>query len=602
MNARILLIDDDPKDRLQTMQVLREGEIDAEFLEVAGRQDFETYSGQADFDLVITEFKLSWTDGLQLLKALKARYHCIPVIMLTANGDEEIAAAGMKAGLADYLPKRRRQRLAEVAREWLASRDTYCKVSDEHVRLCEKWDLAISRLTSDYAYSMRIEPDGRLTCEWVTEPFTRIMGYSLESVRSRTDWLAPVFPDDRPLFAHWLAKLRAGSQDACEYRILDRDGQVHWVQDRAIPVRDWIAGKVLRIYGAAQDITSRRKVESELRLMLRAIESSNNGIIITGPAGEDFGIIYANSAFQKMTGYSQEELLGRNCRILQGDDRDQADLENLRSALLAGHDGYAVLRNYRKDGSMFWNEIYVSPLADENGRITHFVGVQNNVTERKQAEDALRELSIRLQTAREEERTRISREIHDQFGSLLASLKLDVRWLSRRIGEADSTQREKVAEMSRLIDEAMQSVRKISTELRPSILDNLGLLPAVEWLVKQFLAHSGITGNLTIPSNENIGMESERATAVFRILQEALTNISLHAHASRVDVAVEVDEQKLTLTVKDDGCGIPRQKLATPDSHGILGMRARAESFGGKLKILSKPKAGTTLLLQMPLR
>ncbi|MCD6706993.1 MAG: PAS domain S-box protein [Thiobacillus sp.] len=723
---KFLIADDNADERALTIEALRDEFEHAEFVEISGPEAFGTGMADLEFDLAITEHALGGGDGLLLLKTLKARRPCIPVIMLTAHGSEAVAVAGMKGGLSDYLPKSQRHRLVEAVRGCLQKAGTgnLCKPVENN-QMCEKWDLAISRLTSDYAYSVRVGPDGGLTCEWVTEPFSRVTGYPLRAVRERSDWLAPVLAEDRPVFERWLDTLRAGQQDTCEYRILTHNGEVRWLRDHAMPVRDWSRGKVVRIYGAAQDVSDRRKAESEQRLMWSAIESSNNGIVITGLADSDYGIIYANSAFQHMTGYSMEELRGRNCRFLQGDDRSQMELDALRHALRSQRDGYSMLRNYRKDGSLFWNEIYISPVCDEHGRLTHYVGIQNDITERKKSEatlarytqevqdlydnapcgyhslspdgsflrinatelrwlgyardevvgkmkftdiltprsrevfdqcfpgfrqaghvedeefelvrkdgsvfpvvlsasalldehgkflmsraalyditdrkrveEAQKQLSSHLQLAREEERARISREIHDQFGSLLAALKLSVRWLSKRL-EHEPVLHEKTIEIAHLIKEAMQSAREISTALRPSILDNLGLLPAIDWQVKQFTKHTGIPCELAMPSDEYLEMESERATAVFRILQEALTNISLHAHASRASVSVQVGEHELSMTISDNGRGIAG-KSAT-GTHGMFGMIERAQHFGGKLHVSSQPGQGVTVVLQMPL-
>jgi PAS domain S-box-containing protein len=723
---KFLIVDDKPAERALTIKALRDEFEHAEFVGIAGPEAFGAGMADLEFDLAITEYELGGGNGLLLLKKLKARCPCIPVIMLTAHGSEAVAVAGMKGGLSDYLPKSQRHRLIEVVQGCLQTVSTSnpCKPVENN-QLCEKWDLAISRLTSDYAYSVRIGADGGLACEWVTEPFSRVTGYPLRAVRGRTDWLAPVLPEDRPVFERWLDNLRAGQQDTCEYRILSSNGEIRWLRDHAMPVRDWSRGKVVRIYGAAQDVSDRRKAESEQHLMWSAIESSNNGIIITGLADSDYGIIYANSAFQRMTGYSMEELRGRNCRLLQRDDRAQAELDALRHALHSRLDGYSVLRNYRKDGSMFWNEIYISPVCDEHGRLTHYVGVQNDITERKKSEATLakftlevqdlydnapcgyhslspdgtflrinetelrwlgytrdevigkmkftdvlspgsrelfnrnfpvlkqtghvedlefelvrrggntfpvvlsasalldehgeflmsrsalyditdrkrveesqKQLSSHLQLAREEERARISREIHDQFGSLLAALKLSVRWLSRRL-EHDPDLHEKTTEIARLIKEAMLSAREISTALRPSILDNLGLLPAIDWQVKQFTKHAGIPCDLAMPSDEHLDMESERATAVFRILQEALTNISLHAQASRATVGVQVGEHELSMTISDNGRGIAGKSATS--THGMFGMIERAQHFGGTLRVSSQPGQGTTVVLHMPL-
>jgi PAS domain S-box-containing protein len=727
---KALLIDDDPGRRARTLGLLRGTYENLEWVAIGSLQEFETALARADFDLVITEYRLAWGDGLQVTRSIKNRFHCIPVIMLTAYGDEDVAVAGMKAGLSDYIGKGNDRRLLEAVGNCLSEREKcfICQDEQRNVLLCEKWDLAISRLTSDYAYSLRIHPDGKVECEWVTEPFGRITGYPTREIACMNGWLAPIHAEDIPVFRRWFDRLLAGHQDVCEYRIIGNNGSVIWLRDHALPIRDWAQGTVVRIYGAAQEITSRRIAEIDARIKQRAIESSNNGIVITGLADIDYGIIYANSAFQRMTGYSMDELRGQNCRFLQGGDRAQAGLAVLHSALQSGCDGYSILRNYRKDGGMFWNEIYISPVRDDNGRITHYVGVQNDITDRKlaeakladasreikdlydhapcgyhslgpngtflrinateldwlgrtaeevlgrlkfkdilapasqavflrefrglkktghieelelelvrrdggtlpvllssaaihddqgkfrmcrsivyditdrkRAEDAVRELSSHLQSAREEERTRIAREIHDELGSLLATLKLDINWLAKRFPRQESELCNKTAEMTRLVDSAMLSVSTLASELRPSILDTLGILAAIEWQVQEFKAHTSLACKLSLPPVDSIDMDGDRATAVFRILQESLTNIARHAKASRVEVSVRVTEKELNMAVADDGIGMADDKSPPPSSWGLLGMVERARSFGGTLLISSKPNAGTMVKLNMPL-
>lgn len=420
-------------------------------------------------------------------------------------------------------------------------------------------------------------------------------------------------------------------------------------------------------------------------------------------------------------------MLGRNPRFLQGDDHDQPELEELRAALREHREGYSVLRNYRKSGELFWNEVYIAPVTDEEGRITHFVGVQNDVTqpvrmkaqllksesqirsildnvldgiitineqgivesfnpaaekifgyaaaevigrnigmlmpepdhgrhaaylanyrrtgerkiigsgrevtglrkdgkpfpmelgvseiqsdrrrlfigvvhdltERKRTEEALRELSGHLQSALEDERTRIAREIHDELGGILAALKMDMSWLAKRLPDDQPARREKASAMNRLIDEAIQTVRKITTDLRPSILDNLGLLAAIEWQVREFRQRTGMKCRLGLPRQE-VFLDEARATAAFRILQETLTNIALHSGAAAVNIRIKVDGTRLVIKIMDDGRGITREQMFGPHSYGILGMHERARHFGGKVSIAGDPGKGTTVTVSIP--
>ncbi|MEO8628535.1 MAG: EAL domain-containing protein, partial [Betaproteobacteria bacterium] len=173
-----------------------------------------------------------------------------------------------------------------------------------------------------------------------------------------------------------------------EYRFIRADGSDSYVLDRGYVIRD-ASGKAIRMIGAMMDITGRKLAEEALRLTERAIEASVNPIIITTDPLAGACIVYVNPAFERVTGYTRDEVTGRNCNFLQRDDRNQADLEKLREALHEGRDCHAVLRNYRKDGSLFWNDLYVTPVRDAQQKITHFVGVQYDITDTRRYREEL---------------------------------------------------------------------------------------------------------------------------------------------------------------------------------------------------------------------
>ena len=176
---------------------------------------------------------------------------------------------------------------------------------------------------------------------------------------------------------------RANNCWSDEYRLLRKDGTAAYVLDRGYVIYD-LGGRAVRMIGAIMDITRRRQVEAALRLRERAMEASVNPIVVVDQATPDAPIVYVNEAFQRVTGYSREEALGRNCRFLQGDDQEQPELDKIRWAIRDQRDGHAVLRNYRKDGSLFWNDLYIAPVRDpSSGLVTHFVGMQYDITEIK---------------------------------------------------------------------------------------------------------------------------------------------------------------------------------------------------------------------------
>jgi PAS domain S-box-containing protein len=245
-------------------------------------------------------------------------------------------------------------------------------------------------------------------------------------------------------------------------------------------------------------------------------------------------------------------------------------------------------------------------LYDREGRIIGHFGIQRDVTQRRQEEkeilrsrQELRDLTTRLQLVREEERTYLAREVHDELGQALTGLKIDLAWLRSRM--TDRTLVDRVQSIIVRIDGAMDTVRRIATDLRPSVLDDLGLVAAVEWQAQEFERSTGIPVQLEVQA-EHVELEDICATTAFRILQETLTNVARHANATRVTIALRVSAEALTLEVRDNGRGISKAEMASPRSLGLLGSRERAIACGGELVIDGVRGKGTTHSLGIPLR
>lgn len=212
----------------------------------------------------------------------------------------------------------------------------------------------------------------------------------------------------------------------------------------------------------------------------------------------------------------------------------------------------------------------------------------------------------RVEAAREDERTRIARELHDELGSLLTRIRWDIEALDAQMPasspQASTALRDRLSETVRLVDSAIESVRRIAAELRPAILDDLGLTAALESQVQQFTRATGITCRLDLLLDEGDKPTRAQATALFRIVQEALTNVSRHARASLVTIVLERRDGDLVLEVRDNGAGIDRDAAASPSALGILGMRERALLVDGEFAISSRPGKGTILTVRIPMR
>ena len=278
-----------------------------------------------------------------------------------------------------------------------------------------------------------------------------------------------------------------------------------------------------------------------------------------------------------------------------------------RALFDAGHT-HSITNERRLDGSTMWVEGDYMCFYDPAGRITGHFGIQRDVTDRtlaaqelEQSRAELRALAARLQATREEDRTRIAREIHDELGQALTALKLDLAWLGTkrpRGGGNSGALRVMDSSITTRIDETMEVVRRIASELRPSVLDQLGLDAAIECLVQEAAKRTGIA--VTLQAEEFPRLPEEVASHAYRIIQEALTNVTRHSKATRVDVKVRRLGTAIILGVEDNGVGFTPQSLSGVRSLGLVGMRERALACGGTLTIRGGPGEGTAIVVTIP--
>jgi PAS domain S-box-containing protein len=283
----------------------------------------------------------------------------------------------------------------------------------------------------------------------------------------------------------------------------------------------------------------------------------------------------------------------------------------VESSLKTGEPFSFFYRIHRADGEERVIHARGDVASDEHGNLIRMFGTAQDVTERKQAEERLRAttkhlraLSARLQSAREEEGTRIAREIHDELGAALSSLRWDLEEVEEVIAESgDQSQlaalRKKLEAMMRLTDTTVNTVRRIASELRPTALDTLGLVEAIQSQAEQFQERTGIIVNCDC-SLENMDFNPEQSTAIFRIYQEALTNILRHAQATRVDISMEEEEGGFILRISDNGRGITEDEKTSQHTLGLLGMRERAYFIGGTVEVESRSGGGATVMVRIP--
>jgi PAS domain S-box-containing protein len=366
-------------------------------------------------------------------------------------------------------------------------------------------------------------------------------------------------------------------------------------------------GSAVNVLGISRDITERRIAEEELKKEKEVLEKIFDNIpVMIGFVGEDGRVKLVNPEWERTMGWTLKELQEQNVDIFAEAYPDLPYRQEVLDFVAAAKGEWLDLKIRGRDGRVIDAACAVVHLSDGTR-----VAIAQDITERKRAEERvratseqLRALSAKLQSAKEEEDIRIAREIHDEMGSTLTSLRWNLERFDTVISEAEEWSqlqelRPKIAEMMRLTDSTIGTMRRIASELRPSILDDLGLPEALEWQAQQFQTRTGIVCRCDC-SLENLELDPDESTAIFRIFQEALTNILSHAEATTVDVVARSDEGEFVMTISDNGKGITEDEKSSRLSLGILGMRERAHLIGGKLEVSGANGTGTVVTVRVP--
>ncbi|MDP3096494.1 MAG: PAS domain S-box protein [Syntrophales bacterium] len=389
-----------------------------------------------------------------------------------------------------------------------------------------------------------------------------------------------------------------------EISIVRKDGEVRRLQVFRKAIL-WDGEKQFQII--YQEITERKKAEEEVARVARdwqgTFNATNDVILILD---QDQRVLRLNKTAERFFHRPLGEMIGKHCwEIVHGtmEPIPECPIPRLRKSLRRETMELQV-------GERFF-EVISDPILDVAGQYSGTVHIISDITERKQADEALRAsreqlraLAGRLQAVREEERTQIAREIHDELGGALTGLKIDFSLLTRAALKIENeTVRTSLLagmdSMTKFIDATIQTVRRIAMELRPGVLDDLGLVAALEWQLKDFEKRTGIRCEF-FPPVEDISLDDDLSTALFRIFQEALTNVARHSGATEVRVRLRADADSSTLEVEDNGKGIEKEKTLSKESLGLLGMRERAQMFGGRITVAGTPGIGTTVTVEIP--
>ena len=388
------------------------------------------------------------------------------------------------------------------------------------------------------------------------------------------------------------------------YRLITGDGQIRWIMETVIPI---VFRGERAVLGNSMDITEQKEARETLQ-ELDALKSSILDAIPQAVVGlKSRRIIFANDAVEDVFGWRPDELIGKSVNLFYRNEKESREIAQYFYTTLEHQ------RNFvnefccrRKDG----RDILCRMRASRIGctlKEQQIVITYDDVTEQRRAEgelaksrEQLRNLSIYLQSVREEESARITREIHDELGQSLSALQMDLSWLSSSMPKEDALISGKVQRMRRLVDTTIDSVHRISMELRPILLDDLGLTAAMEWQLQDFQSRTGMHCEASLDCNES-AIKKDLATCLFRIFQETLTNVARHADASRVLVNLNSKGRNLCLKVSDNGRGITPEEINDVKSFGIIGIRERARLWNGMVRIKGLRRKGTTVEVRIPM-
>ncbi|MDP8208467.1 MAG: PAS domain S-box protein [Candidatus Electryonea clarkiae] len=476
------------------------------------------------------------------------------------------------------------------------------KRAEEQLR--KERDFSKSLIDTAQTIILALDPRGRIVS---FNPYMEnISGYRLEEVQGK-DWFESFLPGRdhdriRDIFKKSVNNIQThGNVNS----IITKDGrelEIEWYDKTLVSVE----GDTIGVLATGQDITERKLVEEALW----ANEEKYRGLFDESVAAvyvfdTEKNFLDTNQSGLDLLGYPRDELLKLSIPDV---DADTEVVLPAHQKLLGGD----RLVDYehkliRKDGTIITVLNNSKSLTDSDGNVVGMQSTLIDITKRKLAEEEaeksrkqLRELTSHLQDVRENERTILAREIHDELGQVLTALSMDLSWIFDQLPEEQKSIKDKTKSMEELVDSTVQIVKRISSELRPGLLDDIGLSAAMEWQLEEFKKRTGIPFKLRL-THEEAEIDNQLSTVIFRIFQESLTNIMRHANATQVKVDLSVEDESILLKVDDNGKGITSQQITDPKSFGLLGIRERVDSFNGQMKINGIPDNGTTLTVDIPL-
>jgi len=606
----ILILEDLPSDADLMTYELRQANITHSFRRVTDREHFLAALQSDKPDLILSDFHLPSFDGHEALALAQATCPEVPFIFVSGAMGEEVAIDAMQRGATDYVLKDRLSRLGPAVqralREAKARRER--RQAEAALRESEeKYRLLLKNIPA-------VVYKGYQDCgvDFVDGKVEELTGYLKREFDSRNlKWSDVLVPEDQEGFkAAFREGLHSFRSYVREYRIRRKDGEIIWIQDRGqiICAPD---GRVEYISGVFFDVTERHHAIEALRRSEAQFVSFMRHLPGTAVMRDFQGrYLYANETWERIQHRTRQDWEGKSIAEVWPPETAAHLMNSDQQVIARGEPLQTIEEIPQEDGIHNWL-VNKFPILDQDGRPILIGAVGIDITLRRRAEEALREseqrlrfLTSQLLSAQERERKRISMELHDELGQSLAVLKLQIRAIERALREDQPDLKERSRELLQYLDGVIDDIRRLSRDLSPAILEDLGLQSALKYLIDGVSKHYTVSHSFAVEDLDHL-FPPEAQIIIYRIFQECLTNISKHAGASKVSISIREDNGLISLTLEDDGAGFDPVQIAarraTGRGLGLAALYERTRMLGGNLEIRTQPGAGTRVTCTIPI-
>jgi PAS domain S-box-containing protein len=608
---RILILEDMASDGELMTYELQQANIDHSHRRVLDREQFIAALNEERPDVILSDFHIPGFDGMEALDLALEKYPEVPFIFVSGAMGEEVAIESLKRGATDYILKDRLSRLGPAvqralreAEERQERRQTQAALVDSE----EKFRLLLNNLPA-------VVYKGYADCavDFVDGKVEELTGYAKSDFDTRKmKWSDVLLSEEREKFKEaFLVGLKGSKSYIREYRIKRKNGETIWVQDRGQIICD-PNGRVQYISGVFFDITERQVVEEALRESENRFSSFMRylpGIAFMQDVHGRY--LYVNEAWKRLRQRQTQNGQGEASKDEGVTEKVPQFSEIDRRVITKGEPVQSIQEVSQDDGVHIWL-INKFPILDKDRHPILIGAVGIDITRRRRAEEALWEseqrlrfLTSQLLTAQERERKRISMELHDELGQSLAVLKLQIRAIERGLEDSQQDLKAECLELLEYLDGVIDNVRRLSRDLSPAILEDLGLQSALKYLINGVSKHYTVAHSFEVEDLDRL-FTLDAQIIIYRIFQECLTNISKHAGATEVSIAVrKQDDNLVDIVLEDNGAGFDPAQIASRRvagrGLGLAALNERARMLGGTLEIRSQPGAGTKVICTIPI-